>query len=51
MQSKWVDKKKIFESPDGGKTVYERNIGDDYTKRKIIIKIQTDFTFTSISGV
>jgi len=25
---------KIYESPDGGKTVFERNIGDSYDKRK-----------------
>ena len=36
MQSKWVNRNKIFESPDGGKTVYERNMGDDYTKRKLV---------------
>ena len=36
MPSKWTyqGNKKIFESPDGGKTVFERDIGDDYTKRK-----------------
>ena len=27
---------KIYESPDGGKTVFERNMGDDYTKRKLL---------------
>ena len=36
MPSKWTyqGNKKIFESPDGGKTVFERDMGDDYTKRK-----------------
>lgn len=29
-------KSKIFESPDGGKTVFERDIGDDHTKRKLV---------------
>jgi hypothetical protein len=28
--------KKIYESPDGGKTVYERPFGGEYTERKII---------------
>jgi len=27
---------KIFESPDGGKTVYERPFGGDYTTKKIV---------------
>jgi hypothetical protein len=30
-------KKKIYESPDKGKTIYERNFGD-YDHRKLIIK-------------
>jgi hypothetical protein len=29
--------KKIYESPDKGKTIYERNFGD-YEHRKLIIK-------------
>ncbi len=31
MQSKWTyqGNKKIFESPDGGKTVFERDMGSD----------------------
>jgi len=27
---------KIFESPDGGKTVYERPFGGDYTTKKLV---------------
>lgn len=27
---------KIYESPDGGKTVYERPFGGDYTTKKLI---------------
>ena len=27
---------KIYESPDGGKTVYERPFGGDYTTRKLV---------------
>ena len=27
---------KIYESPDGGKTVYERPFGGEYTERKLI---------------
>lgn len=29
---------KIYESPDGGKTVYERPFGGSYEKRKLINK-------------
>ena len=29
---------KIFESPDKGKTVYERIFGASYNERKLIIK-------------
>ena len=29
---------KIFESPDGGKTIYERNFGEDSRKRRLVIK-------------
>ena len=38
MPGKWSyqGNKKIFESPDGGKTVFERDMGDDYTKRKLV---------------
>ena len=38
MPSRWTyqGNKKIFESPDGGKTVFERDMGDDYTKRKLV---------------
>ena len=28
--------KKIFESPDGGKTVYERPFGGDISERKLV---------------
>ena len=28
--------KKIYESPDGGKTVYERPLGSDISKRKLV---------------
>tara|TARA_R100001198_G_C5136583_1_gene152342 strand:- start:48 stop:323 length:276 start_codon:yes stop_codon:yes gene_type:complete len=31
-----VSQLKIFESPDGGKTVYERNAGDYDNKTKVI---------------
>lgn len=27
---------KIYESPDGGKTVYERPFGGDYTTKKLV---------------
>ena len=27
---------KIFESPDGGETVYERPFGGDYTTKKLV---------------
>ena len=27
---------KIFESPDGGKTIYERNFGEDPRKRRLV---------------
>ena len=30
---------KIFESPDGGKTVTRRRMGDDYTKRELVNNI------------
>ena len=29
---------KIFESPDGGKTIYERNFGEDVRKRRLVTK-------------
>jgi hypothetical protein len=29
---------KIYESPDGGKTVYERPFGGDYTTKKLVKK-------------
>lgn len=27
---------KIYESPDGGKTIYERPFGGDYTTKKLV---------------
>ena len=27
---------KIFESPDGGKTIYERNFGEDSSQRRLV---------------
>lgn len=27
---------KIFESPDGGKTIYERNFGEDVRNRRLV---------------
>jgi hypothetical protein len=38
MPSKWTyqGKNKIFESPDGGKTVFEREIGKPHNTRKQI---------------
>jgi len=27
---------KIFESPDGGKTIYERGFGEDVSKRRLV---------------
>ena len=38
MPSKWSYKgnKKIFESPDGGKTIYERELGQPHDTRKKI---------------
>lgn len=32
----WYNTNKIFESPDGGKTIYERPIGGNITDRKLI---------------
>ena len=29
---------KIFESPDGGKTIYERNFGEDVRNRRLVTK-------------
>jgi len=29
---------KILESPDGGKTIYERNFGEDVRKRRLVTK-------------
>jgi len=29
---------KIFESPDGGKTIYERNFGEDVRQRRLVTK-------------
>ena len=29
---------KIFESPDGGKTIYERNFGEDTRNRRLVTK-------------
>ena len=29
---------KIFESPDGGKTIYERNFGEDPRKRRLVTR-------------
>ena len=31
-----IDMPKIFESPDGGNTVYEREIGQDPSERKLV---------------
>jgi hypothetical protein len=40
LQEKFIDKKAwIFESPDGGKTVTRRRMGDDYTKRELVNNI------------
>lgn len=33
---KEMEGKKIFESPDGGKTVYERPFGGDISKRTLV---------------
>lgn len=30
------DKPKIYESPDGGKTIYQREIGSDPSSRKLV---------------
>jgi hypothetical protein len=40
IQEAFIDKKAwIFESPDGGKTVTRRRMGDDYTKRELVNNI------------
>ena len=40
IQEAFIDKKAwIFESPDGGKTVTRRRMGDDYTKREVVNNI------------
>ena len=40
IQEAFIDKKAwIFESPDGGKTVTRRRVGDDYTKRELVNNI------------
>ena len=42
---KWYEMqedKKIFESPDGGKTVTERPFGADVSERKTIVHPQTE---------
>ena len=49
--SKWeehkqmLDKKKIYESPDGGNTVYERDFGASYNTRKVIKSSDIDYKF------
>lgn len=43
MKDSLNDIKQVFESPDGGKTVYARNIGDDFSKRRLIHKDDRDW--------
>ena len=36
---------KIFESPDGGKTIYERNFGEDVRNRRLVTKDQYEISY------
>jgi hypothetical protein len=36
--TKKMEGAKIYESPDGGKTVYERGFGEDIKNRKLVTK-------------
>jgi hypothetical protein len=49
IQEKNIDKNAwIFESPDGGKTVTRRRMGDDYTKRELVKNINNLNLFNEI---
>lgn len=37
--------KKIYESPDGGETVYERSIGSDYTQKVEVLSSKINYKF------
>jgi len=40
-----LDKKYIFESPDGGNTVYKRFLGSDYTQRVKVCSSKINYKF------
>lgn len=40
---KKMEGKKIYESPDGGRTIYERDFGSDVSERKLITNQLTIF--------